>query len=455
MSRKEVCGLYRASMATVNTTWMINKIKNKLKNAPILKRIASGAFWSIFGTASAKLIVLSAGIVCANILGKQGYGELGIVRSTINLFVVLGTVGLGITATKFISQYKNVDNRKVENIVNITTLFTFCSAVIITLLLFIFADYIATNTLSAPNLKNAIRFSSLLLFTTIMNGVFNGILAGYEKFKNIAINTFISSAIEGVLIIIGAYYWGVNGAIVGFGIGISSLMLFNSMKARSIFKKNGISLNILKIKKKDLSILYKFSIPAALSSFLVAPAYWVVRTILVRHNGFGELGIFEAADQWRIIILFIPSALSNIILPILSSLTNTDKNDYKKALYINLGLNVSIAFVLATSVSLAGKYIMGAYGDGFNETLPLVIIAFSTVFSSFASVVGVSIVSRGKMWTSLMFNFLWSIMFISMTYIFVSNGKGALGISLALLLSYVLHSLFQSIYLFNLLRKIN
>ena len=439
-------------MATVNTIWMINKIKNKLKNAPILKRIASGAFWSIFGTASAKLIVLSAGIVCANILGKQGYGELGIVRSTINLFVVLGTVGLGITATKFISQYKNVDNRKVENIVNITTLFTFCSAVIITLLLFIFADYIATNTLSAPNLKNAIRFSSLLLFTTIMNGVFNGILAGYEKFKNIAINTFISSAIEGGLIIIGAYYWGVNGAIVGFGIGISSLMLFNSMKARSIFKKNGISLNILKI---NLSILYKFSIPAALSSFLVAPAYWVVRTILVRHNGFGELGIFEAADQWRIIILFIPSALSNIILPILSSLTNTDKNDYKKALYINLGLNVSIAFVLATSVSLAGKYIMGAYGDGFNETLPLVIIAFSTVFSSFASVVGVSIVSRGKMWTSLMFNFLWSIMFISLTYIFVSNGKGALGISLALLLSYVLHSLFQSIYLFNLLRKIN
>lgn len=432
---------------------MTSKIKTKFQNSPLLNRIAGGAFWSIFGTASAKAIVLIAGIICANILGKVGYGELGIVRSTINLFVVLGTVGLGITATKFISQYKNNDNSKVESVVNITTLFTFTSALIITVLVFIFADIVAIKTLKAPNLTTAIRFSSLLLFTTIMNGAFNGILAGYEKFKNIAINTFLSSVIEGSLIIIGAYYWGVNGAVVGFGIGISSLMIFNLLKVRSIFKKNGISINIFRIQRKDLSILYKFSIPAALSSFLVAPAYWVVRTILVRHDGFGELGIFEAADQWRVIILFVPSALSNIILPILSSLTNTDKNDYKKALYINLGLNVSVAFVLASIVSLAGKHIMSAYGGEFNTTLPLVIIAFSTVFSSFASVVGVSIVSRGKMWTSLMFNSLWSLIFITLTYIFVSNGMGVVGISLALLLSYVLHSLIQSIYLFNLLRK--
>lgn len=432
---------------------MINKFKSRVQNSPLTKRIVSGAFWSILGTATAKFIVLSAGIVCANILGKQGYGELGIVRSTINLFVVLGTVGLGITATKFISQYKSNNKHKVESVVNITTLFTLCSAIVITFAFFLLSGYIAGNTLNAPNLTSAIRFSSLLLFTTIMNGVFNGILAGYEKFKYIAINTFLSSLIEGILIIIGAYYWGVNGAVVGFGIGISSLMLFNLFNVRRIFKKNGIKMNLLKINRDEISIIYKFSIPAALSSFLVAPSYWVVRTILVRHDGFGELGIYEAADQWRIIILFIPSALSNIILPILSNLTNADKNNYKKALYVNLILNVLFAFILASMVALGAKYIMVTYGNGFNDTMPLIIIAYSTVFSSLASVVGVSIVSRGKMWTSLMFNCIWSILFISFTYYFLKKGYGALGVSLALMLSYLLHSLYQSVYLYVLLKK--
>ncbi|MBO5866210.1 MAG: oligosaccharide flippase family protein [Bacteroidaceae bacterium] len=426
---------------------MFSKYLDIVKSSPLFKRIAGGAFWSIFGTASAKAIVLVAGIICANILGKNGYGELGIVRSTINLFIVFGTAGLGITATRHIAKYKKDNTEKVESIIGITTLFSLIMAIIITLSVFLFAEDIATNTLNNPELEPSIRFGSLILFTTILNGVYNGINSGFEQFKNIAINTLCSSTIEAILIIVGAYYWGVNGAVVGFGIGISSLMLLNFMTARKALGKIGGKISIFKINKEDLSILYKFTIPAALSSFLVAPAYWVVRTLLVRFKDYGELGIFEAAEQWRVIILFIPSALSNIVLPILSSYTD-NKKDYKKALHINLLLNTGTAFVLAVIISACSRIIMNTYGGGFNDTMPLIILAFSTVFSSFASVVGVSIVSRGKMWTSLVFNASWGCMFIGFTYLFLRMGYGASGVAFALLLSYLIHSINQSIYLY-------
>ena len=431
---------------------MTSKIKTKFQNSPLLNRIAGGAFWSIFGTASAKAIVLIAGIICANILGKVGYGELGIVRSTINLFIVFGTAGLGITATRFIARHKNDNTEKVESVIGITTLFSLVMAVIITLSVFIFAEDIATNTLKNHTLKQSIRFGSIILFTTILNGVYNGINSGFERFKNIAINTFCSSCIEAILIIIGAYYWGVNGAVVGFGIGIFFLMLFNFLTARKALAGINGKMSLLKIKKEDLSILYKFTIPAALSSFLVAPAYWVVRTLLVRLRDYGELGIFEAADQWRVIILFIPSALSNIILPILSSYTD-NKKDYKKALKINLLLNTGVAFAFAVIISLCSGFIMNTYGEGFNNTTPLIILAFSTVFSSFASVVGVSIISRGKMWISLIFNTCWGCMFIGFTYLFLRMGYGASGVAFALLLSYLIHSINQSIYLYYTIKK--
>lgn len=425
---------------------MFDKHLNKIQKSQLIRRIAGGAFWSIFGTASAKAIVLIAGIISANILGKSGYGELGIVRSTINLFIVFGTAGLGITATRYIAKYKKDNTEKVESIIGITALFSLIMAVIITLSVFIFAETIATNTLNNPELKLSIRFGSLILFTTVLNGVYNGINSGFERFKDIAINTLCSSTIEAILIIIGAYYWGVNGAVVGFGIGISSLMLLNFITARKALGKINGKISLFKIKKKDLSILYKFTIPAALSSFLVAPAYWVVRALLVQFKDYGELGIFEAAEQWRVIILFIPSALSNIVLPILSSYTD-NKKDYKKALQINLLLNTGTAFVLAIIISACSSIIMNTYGDGFNDTMPLIILAFSTVFSSFSSVVGVSIVSKGKMWTSLIFNASWGVMFIGLTYLFLKMGHGASGVSTALLLSYLIHSINQSIYL--------
>jgi O-antigen/teichoic acid export membrane protein len=282
--------------------------------------------------------------------------------------------------------------------------------------------------------------------------VYNGINTGFENFKNIAINTLCSSIIEAVLIIIGAYYWGVNGAVIGYGIGIFSLMLFNFIAAcKALAQING-ELSFLKIKKNDFSILYKFTIPAALSSFLVAPAYWVVRALLVRFKDYGELGILEAAEQWRIIILFIPSALSYIILPILSSYTDNVK-DYKKAMNINILLNVSVAFILAIIISACSNIIMNTYGSDFNNNIPLILLAFSTVFSSFASVVGSAIVSQGKLWTGLVFNAIWGCLFIGFTYLSLRLGYGAAGVASSLLLSYLFHSISQSIYLYCTMKK--
>ena len=230
---------------------MIDRIRNKFKGSPLTKRIASGAFWSILGTASAKAIVLVAGIICANILGKTSYGELGIVRSTISLFIVFGTAGLGVTATRFIAKYKKDDTQKVESVVGITVLFSLIMAAIITSLVFLFAEKIATNTLNNVELKRSIQFGSIILFATILNGVYNGINTGFENFKNIAVNTLYSSIIEAVLIIIGAYYWGVNGAVIGYGIGIFSLMLFNFITARKTLAQIKGEISFLKIKKND------------------------------------------------------------------------------------------------------------------------------------------------------------------------------------------------------------
>ena len=85
----------------------IQRVSPKVLSSDIGKRMAYGAFWSMTGTALGKFLVLVSGIVCARILGKEVFGEFGMIRSTIGLFIVLGSAGIGITATRFISLYSS------------------------------------------------------------------------------------------------------------------------------------------------------------------------------------------------------------------------------------------------------------------------------------------------------------------------------------------------------------
>ncbi len=420
----------------------------KFKSSELFSRIASGAVWSILGSASAKFLVLVAGILCANILGSKEYGELGLIRSTVNMFVVFGTAGMGITATKFISQFRDTDNENVSRIYIVTCLFTTISAIFVAALVLFLSPILAEDALHAPHLTSSIRFASLLLLVTILNSSYQGTLAGYENFKRITINTFISSTLEAVLVIIGALIGGINGALLGYGIGVAALTLLNFIYARKTLATNAVRVDYGNLRLSDFRILTSFSIPAALSSFLVVPSYWVVKTLIARYSGFEELGLYEASDQWRIIILFIPSALSNIVLPILSSyIGKEDERTFKGALKINVVLNVGVSLVMAAGVIILSKWILQTYGPGFDTPSVLIYLALSTVFSSFASVVGMAIVSQGKTWIGLAFNMIWSLNFILFSYISLTHGAGATGVAFSLMIAYMLHGLFQFIYL--------
>ena len=423
-------------------------IIKRIQNSDIGRRIASGAFWSFTGNAIAKVIVLVAGIVCAHILSQKEYGEFGMVRSTINMFVIFGTAGLGMTATKYIAEFKETQREKVGSIYCLTNGFAVITGLFITLIILFFSNYLASVTLKAPYLVDSVRVGALLLFVTVMNGAQNGVLLGFESFKARAINTLIGSIAESAFMLIGAYLYGVFGAVLGYGIGYVVLYLCNFIAIRKDLYRFGVTKEYQHIDKRDLSLLYKFSIPAALSSVLVGPAYWISRTLLVRSDGFSELAVFEAANYWNTIILFLPAAVSQIILPILSSVPKDDKNKFWKVLNINLYLNVGTSFILVLLVSLLSPFLMASYGDGYRDKyLVLIVLVGSTIFSVASNVVGNAIVSKGKMWIGFLFNSIWALMFIFFSWLFINNGMGSIGVSFALLISYLVHTIYQLFYL--------
>ena len=430
------------------------KVIESVKASNIGSRIASGAFWSFTGTALAKLLVLVASIICAHILSQQEYGEFGMVRSTISMFVVFGAAGLGLTATKFISEYRENHKERIAGIYLLTNGFAVVTGLIVTVIVLLIAPYLAQNTLHAPHLEPSIRVGAVLLFITILTGAQNGALTGVEDFKAIALNTLIGSIAESAFMLIGAYYWGVLGAVLGYGVGFIALYIANYISIRKDFGRLGVAVRLSSFRKEDLHLLYEFSLPAALCTIVVSPTIWVVKTILANNCGFDELAIFEAADQWKIMILFIPSAVSQVVLPILSSIAGVDQTKFWKVLKINLYLNGGIALLMAVVVSLLSPFIMTLYGKAYvSDYWVLIILAVSTVFSSMANVVGLAISSRSKMWIGFLFNCAWAVMVIGFSFLFIHMDLRARGLALAFTVAYAIHTLWQLIYVHYISKK--
>ncbi len=425
----------------------IASIWHKVMTSDVGRRMARGSFWSFTGTAAARLIVLLAGIVCANLLGKEFFGQFSMVKSTINMLIIFGGTGFGITATKYISEYKKSDPRKVSSVYYITNSFGLVSGLAVMILVFCFAAALAANVLHAPELTLAMRVAAIVLFMAVFNMTQQGTLSGFEDFKSIAINTFIGSLFQSVGMIVGGWYYGVAGAVLGFGLPFLIMLVLNKWAINKNFLKSHIQLDHHAVNKNDLKILYKYSLPAILSSMLAAPTLWVIRALLIRHDGFLELANYEVGESWRAVILFVPAALTQIILPILSSVQNEGKNKFWRVTNVNILLNGGIAAAMALVVCALAGYIVGFYGQQFDDKYSVMILALSTIFSSVSSVLGVALSSLAHMWTWLLLNLLWAAIAIGLTNVFLSIGMGALGAAMAMLLSYLVHSVNQYVVL--------
>ncbi len=410
-------------------------------------RLLSAGFWSLFGNLSSKGLLLLSTIIVAHILGKNEYGEYSIIRTTVLMFIAFASLGVGATTTKYIAEHRETNIQKAYNIYIVTSIFSIIFGSLTAIVLIFFANDIATYQLKAPYLANSIKLGALLLFFCTINGAQNGALLGFENFKRSATNSLVSSIVEFCSILLLAYIWGVSGAIIGSSIGYIILTIINNRSIQTNFKDK-VTFKISQIKKNEILVITKFGLPSALCNLLVIGVLWYTRTLLVQETDFGQVAVFNASDQIKSFILFIPASLSQIILPVLTNINaKKDQSSYKKILWYNILINVSIASLITLFICIFASQILRLWGTDFNDPITLIYLACSTIFASFATVVGQAIASKGKMWIGFLFNFGWSLLVLILSIHFLDQGMGASGLALAIFISYVFHGIFQYIYL--------
>ena len=367
---------------------MIQRIIFRLKNSQLFK----DSFWAVFGNGLGNFLLLMAGILIARLLGKDIYGEYGMVKTTMFHIAAFSTFGLSYTTTKFIAEFKSKDPSCLRSITEASLSLSVVCSFVLSVLIFCFAEDLA-QFINAPQLKPAFRFLSVITILRAISMTGAGLLAGYKSFKELGMNNIISGLVMVIAAVPLTYFYG----------------LFGSLSALALSQLAFASLNLyqIRIKLKSLALqtkesfyrrLLTFSFPVAIQELSYTVSMWGSNLLIVKYASAGELGLYTASAQWYSIVLFLPSLLQNVVLSYLSGLVGSQTSHHymlRRMLLINF-VCALIPFLLVMACS---SMIVSFYGSTFEGMQSvLVILIFATIPTTLSNVYVANFLAESRNW---------------------------------------------------------
>lgn len=405
-------------------------------NNSVKYRVFTGLFWNICGLIFNKGFAMISSIIVARVLGTAMYGEYGMLNSTISMFATFAGLGLGVTATKFIAEFRQTNKEKVERVLGLTNLFAIVSGFLMAVIVFFISDWISINQLNNSSLAPLLKISSIMLLINTYNGVQRGALSGFEKFSILAKIDAIVGAFTCIVVVFGTIKFGLYGLIISnVLVNLLSVILCH-FSFKSCLAEEHLNINY-KDFRQELRVFLEISLPSLLTGIMVGPVTWVANTMFIQiPNGYGELGIFNAANQWKQLLQLLPSTFNMALLPILIA-TKNDNSEYMEK--INMVLSWVVVILIGLPIiNLPDiiSYFYGAQYSTINYDICIVINVLTTIVLAYKEGMSRSMLSEGHMWRGVVDNCIWAISLLLLT--FCLRKYGALGYSIAFLLSYTI-----------------
>jgi O-antigen/teichoic acid export membrane protein len=418
----------------------------RIEGSPLGYRLARGTFWSALGAASSRCFTLVSSIIVAHILGRETFGQFGVISATVGMFATFSSFGMGMTAAKYVAEFRSSDPERAGRIIGLSAMMAWGTGMLFALVLLVAAPWLATHTLAAPNLAAPLRIGAGMLLLGSVIGAQSGALSGFEAFKEISRVSFLLGAVSLPFSVLGAWKFGLIGAVLAFVLAQAVGVFFYYLALRKKSHESNVPIRLFGA-LGEARIIWRFSIPSVMSGAMVTPALWACSAIIANSpHGYSEMGLFNAANQWRAAILMFPTLLANVALPMLSSLrAEADVKGYRSVLWTNVKISAGTSAAVAIVVACLSPFIMRTYGASFASGYPvLIILCAVAIIMATLDVVGQSIASDGRMWFGFGLNAIWAMVLVTSTWAFRKNG--ALGLGMANLIAYAVHTFAVSCY---------
>ena len=405
--------------------------------AALRLEILRNAGWSLMAAVIARGANVLVLMACARILAQERLGELAITQSTVGLFGSLAGLGLGMTTTKFLAEYRSSDPARAGRILALSLITAVVSALAMTGGFIALAPWVAARSLAAPGMSWVLIASSGLLGLGVIEAVETGALTGFEAFRTIATLSAWAGVASLPLTALLVWWFGLGGAIAGLTLTLALSCILNGVALWKECRRHGVHMQFAGC-LEERRILIGFSLPAYLSGVIVAPTTWLASAMLVNQpGGYAEMALYAAADRFRFILIFVPLAACRLIVPALARYrASGDQHGYASVLRLNLQLGLALTVIPAAICALASPYLMNLYGTAFRHGWPIMaILSFSAIPTVLNTQFGSVLLGDDRAWTRMAVDVFLGLVCIGVAWLAVPRW-GASGLAVAFSAAY-------------------
>lgn len=392
-------------------------LRGLLPTNPVAARFARGAVWSVLGTALGQALTMAAQILAARLLGKEPFGKFGMVNNTLATFGLMAGLGLSLTATKHVAEWRTKFPERAGRVLGLSALSAVTAGLVLTVLLVAGASLLARTVLNAPELAPLLRLGAPIILLSGFAGAQTGALTGFEAFRQITWLNVIRGVASFPIQVLGVLWFGLPGLVAGTVLVNLVACTANETVLRRVCRRHGVVVRYRQA-RQEAHVLWSFSLPALLSNLLVGAVLWAANAILVQQpGGYGEMGVLSAANQWKMLLVFIPTAVSNVAVPMVSHLLNSDDaGGPGRTVELVHAVNQLALWPVAVFVMLFAGKIAIAYGSAFaSGRAVFIVLVGGTSVGYVSAAVSSLMTSRGLMWFGATMNLIWGVLVLAVT----------------------------------------
>ena len=358
-----------------------------------VRRIAKNTTVLMVAQVASYLLSFFSMMYTARYLSAAGFGILSFALAFTGIFAVFGDLGLSPLTVREVARDKSLATKYVANVSLIKIILVVITFGLIALTI---------NLMGYP--EETIKVVYLMALSVAFGAfaqMFYSVFQAFERMEFQAIGQMLYAALllGGVILAIK-----LGSSIVGFAYlyviasAVASGYSFAVMKLKF---SNPASASTAKAIEFDWSFwkpTIKQALPFGLSTIFITVFYWISSVMLSSMKGDAVVGWYNAAYRMVLVLLFIPTAWSNAIFPVMSKFYVTSRDSLRfsfersfKYLTI-LGIPIGVGTTL-----LAQRVILAIFGAQYtNSILALQILVWSTVFMFMSNSLGTLFNSLNK-----------------------------------------------------------
>lgn len=424
-----------------------------IADTPLKRRLVRAVSWSVLGTGAAQGLFLIASIFTARWLGAEDFGKLGLIQFTLNTLVTFIAPSFGWSLMRLAATLRDHNLEQLSALSSAVIQVGAAVSLALSVGLAASAHWVCVYWFNDPATQVPLQIAALSVFA---NGIFTlqvSVLAGFEAFRESALLNTLRGVLLATMMAGGAYSGGLLGAALGFTVSSYLSALAGVAVLGALLRERRATIRWTSWRHGS-EVLHDVSLPSFLSTVLSSLTMWAGSVLLARApNGLVQVALFNAANHWKTVMLFLPTQISQSTAPILANLWSAGELGRLRVLVrTNLLLNLATSGAPGLAIVLAATPILHLYQLGSAaDALALRLLVFSGVLTALCSVLGYTIIAMGRLWQGLMVNIVWAIVFVFVALSLYTNG--AVGLSIAYATSYAVLLFISQLYVWFTIRQ--